>query len=437
MNMSLLRKVFFSFECIRGFFVVVVFLLMDGVIGICGGISSLNAADDWPQFRGPTGQGISTATHVPLEWSSTKNIKWRTEIPGRGWSSPVLCKGRVYLTTAVSRESEPVSLRALAVNAANGEIVWDVEVFSWSTSTKGALHSKNSLASPTPILKDDRLYVHFGHMGTAALSLDGKILWSQSELGYEPVHGNGGSPVLVGNWLIFSCDGGQDPFVVALDSMSGKVLWKTPRNTPARKTFSFSTPLAIEVDGIQQIISPGSGLVAAYDPTEGREIWRVRYGEGYSVVPRPVYAQGLVFISSGYDGPELFAIRTAGAKGDVTESHLAWSTKRGAPNTPSVLVVDDLVYFVSDGGIATCADAKTGKVHWTERLGGNFSASPVFAEGRIYFQNEDGVGSVVKHGQVFELLAKNDLEEQTLASYAVIDSRLFIRSKSHVWCIGQ
>ncbi len=435
--MNLLRTSCSCLKRARNALAGVTCLLLSSVVGIFGGIPSLIAADDWPQFRGPTGQGISTATHVPLEWSSTKNVQWKKEIPGRGWSSPALSMGRIYLTTAVSRESEPVSLRALAVDAANGEILWNVEVFSWSNPTKGALHSKNSLASPTPIVQGERVYVHFGHMGTAALSLDGKILWSQSELGYEPVHGNGGSPVLVGIWLIFSCDGGRDPFVVALDSMSGKVLWKTPRNTPARKTFSFSTPLAIEVDGIQQIISPGSGLVAAYDPTEGREIWRVRYGEGYSVVPRPVYAQGLIFISSGYDAPELLAIRTAGAKGDVTESHLAWSTKRGAPNTPSVLVVDDLVYFVSDAGIATCADAKTGKVHWNERLGGNFSASPVFAEGRIYFQNEDGVGFVVKHGQTFELLAKNDLEEQTLASFAVIDSRLFIRSKSHLWCIGQ
>ena len=435
--MNLLRKSFSSTQRARNALAGLICLLLSSVIGIFGGTSTLYAADDWPQFRGPTGQGISTATHVPLEWSSTKNVKWKTEIPGLGWSSPVLSKGRIYLTTAVSRESEPASLRALAVNVANGEIVWDVEVFRWNTPTKGALHSKNSLASPTPIVQGERVYVHFGHMGTAALSLDGKILWSQRELGYEPRHGNGGSPILIGNLLIFSCDGGQDPFVAALDSKTGKLVWKTPRNTPARKTFSFSTPLAIEVSGIQQIISPGSGLVAAYDPTRGSEIWRVRYGEGYSVVPRPVYAQGLVFISSGFDAPELFAIRTAGAKGDVTESHLAWSTKRGVPNTPSVLVVDDLVYFVSDAGIATCADAKTGKVHWNERLGGNFSASPVFAEGRIYFQNEDGVGLVIKHGQSFTLLAKNDLEEQTLASYAVTDSKLFIRSKSHLWCIGQ
>jgi outer membrane protein assembly factor BamB len=435
--LNLLRKSSSSIKRARNALASVTCLLLVCVIGTIGETASLYAADDWPQFRGPTGQGISTATRVPLEWSSTKNVKWKTEIPGRGWSSPALSKGMIYLTTAVSRESEPVSLRALAVDASNGEILWNVEVFSWSTPTKGALHSKNSLASPTPIVQGERVYVHFGHMGTAALNLEGKILWTQRELSYEPVHGNGGSPILFGNLLIFSCDGGRDPFVAALDSETGKLLWKTPRNTPAQRTFSFSTPLKIEVNGVQQVISPGSGLVAAYDPTGGSEIWRVRYGEGYSVVPRPVYAQGLVFVSSGYDAPELLAIRTDGAKGDVTESHLAWSSKRGAPNTPSVLVVDGLVYFVSDAGIATCADAKTGKVHWTERLGGNFSASPVFAEGRIYFQNEDGVGVVVKHGQIFELLARNDLEEQTLASYAVIDTRLFIRSKSHLWCIGQ
>jgi outer membrane protein assembly factor BamB len=274
-------------------------------------------------------------------------------------------------------------------------------------------------------------------MGTAALGLDGKILWTQSELGYQPVHGNGGSPILVGDTLIFSCDGARDPFIVALDSKTGKVLWKTPRNTPALKTFSFSTPLEIKVDGMQQIISPGSGLVASYDPAGGSEIWRVLYGEGYSVVPRPVFANGLVFISSGYEDPVLLAIRADGAKGNVTESHLAWSTKRGAPKTPSVLVVDDNLYFVSDNGIATCVDAKTGKVYWTERLGGNFSASPFYAEGRIYFQNEEGVGFVVKHSQTFELLAKNDLEEQTFASCAAVDTKLFIRSKSHLWCIGQ
>ena len=184
-------------------------------------------------------------------------------------------------------------------------------------------------------------------------------------------------------------------------------------------------------------ISAGSGLAAAYDPKDGREMWRVRYGEGYSVVPRPVFAHGLIFISSGFDHPALLAIRASEDRGDITESHLIWSTQRGVPSTPSVLVVDDAIYFVSDNGIATCAAAKTGKVHWTERLGGNFSASPIFAEGKIYFQSEEGIGFVVEHGKTFKLLAKNDLNEQTLASCAVIDSALFIRSQSHLWRVGE
>jgi outer membrane protein assembly factor BamB len=214
------------------------------------------------------------------------------------------------------------------------------------------------------------------------------------------------------------------------------VRWKTPRNTTAARKFSFSTPLAIEVDGATQVISPGSGFVAGYDPKDGREIWRARYGEGYSVITRPVFAHGLVFVSSSYDRPVVHAVKPAGAKGDVTDSHVAWTHPKGAPNTPSTLAVGDELYFVSDAGIATCVDARTGKVHWTERLGGGFSASPIAVEGRIYFLNEEGVATVLTAGKTFEVLAKNELGERTLASPAVTDNTLFLRSKSHLWRIG-
>jgi outer membrane protein assembly factor BamB len=255
-------------------------------------------------------------------------------------------------------------------------------------------------------------------------------------LKYPPTHGNGGSPALVGDLLVFSCDGAEDPFVVALDSRTGKVRWKTPRHTTASRKFSFSTPLAIEVDGATQIISPGSGFVAGYDPVDGREIWRARYGEGYSVITRPVFAHGLIFVSSSYDRPVVHAVKPAGAKGDVTASHVAWTHPKGAPNTPSTLVVGDELYFVSDAGIATCVDARTGTVHWTERLGGGFSASPIAVEGRIYFLNEEGVATVLKAGKTFEVLAKNELGERTLASPAVTHNTLFLRSKAHLWRIG-
>lgn len=393
---------------------------------------------EWPQFRGPTGQGISSATNVPLHWSATSNIVWKSAIPGRGWSSPVPAEGRVYLTAAVGgADGAPVSLRALCVNATDGAILWNVEVLQPDPSSAKTIHQKNSPASPTPIIGRGRLYVHFGHMGTAALDLSGKILWRQTALKYSPLHGNGGSPALVGDTLVFSCDGTKDPFMVALDAGTGELRWKTPRNTIAGRKFSFSTPLVIEVGGARQIISPGSGFVGAYDPADGHEIWKVRYGEGYSLVPRPVFAHGLLFIATGFDHPTVLAIKPAGARGDATETHIAWTIRKGAPNTPSLLVVGDELYFVADGGVATCADARTGEVHWNERLGGNFSASPVYADGRIYFQNEAGAGFVVKRGKTFALLAQNDLAERTLASYAVADNALFIRSESHLWRVGK
>ena len=395
----------------------------------------LNAGEtEWPQFRGPTGQGISAAVNVPIEWNATSHIAWKTETPGRGWSSPVLSNGKLYLTAAVpDAGSTDLTLHAFCMDAKDGRILWDTEVFRPDPSVTAKMHPKNSPASGTPIVTEDRLYVHFGHMGTAALDLSGKIVWQQTELQYSPVHGNGGSPILLGDELIFSCDGETDPFVAALDAKTGAVRWKTLRNSTAKKKFSFCTPLAIKVGATTEVISPGSGFVGAYDPKDGRELWRVRYGEGYSVVPRPVFAQGLLFLGSGFDASVFYAIRPEGASGDATTSNIAWTQRKGAPLTPSPIVVGNDVYFISDGGVATSADAKTGTIHWSERLEGQFSASPVAAEGRIYFQNEAGVGFVVKAGWSYQLLAKNELGEHSLASYAVADGAIFIRTDGHVW----
>ena len=388
---------------------------------------------EWPQFRGPTGQGVSLAVNVPVEWNATSHIAWKVEVPGRGWSSPILSKGRLYLTTAIGENGAALTLHALCLDARSGKTLWDTEVLQPDAATAQAMHRKNSPASSTPIVAGERLYVHFGHMGTAALDLSGKIVWTQNELKYPPVHGAGGSPILVGDALVFSCDGERDPFVVALDAGTGAIRWKTPRNSPAKKQFAFSTPLAITVGGVPEIISPGPGFVGAYDVKDGREIWRAGYGEGYSVVPRPVFAHGLLFVSSSFDAAVLSAIRPEGASGDVTNSNVAWSTRKAAPHTASPVVVGDEIYFVSDAGIATCADAKTGEVHWSERLGGGFSASPVAAEGRVYFQNETGVGYVVKAAKKYELLATNDLAEASLASYAVADGAIFIRTEKQLW----
>ncbi len=379
--------------------------------------------------------GQSAAKNVPVRWSATENVVWKQEVPGAGWSSPVLAKGKLYLTTAIQTPAGGLTLKALAYDAKTGKPVWETTTFESSVSGP-SIHSKNGQASPTPIVTDDRLYVHFGHHGTAALDLKGGVVWRQDAIRYTPVHGNGGSPALVDGLLVFGVDGASDPRVVALDARDGKVRWETPRETPAKRKFSFSTPLVIVDGGKSQVISPGSGAVCAYDPTTGTELWRVRYGEGYSVVPRPVLSGGLLFLASGYDRPVVYAIRPGG-KGDVTDSHVVWTLAKGAPNTPSMVVVDDLLYCVSDAGIASAIEAATGKGVWSERLGGDFSSSIVHADGRLYFQNEAGVGFVVKPGRQFELIARNDLAERTLASYAVDDGTLYIRTAGHLYRVGK
>jgi outer membrane protein assembly factor BamB len=393
-------------------------------------------AEDWPEFRGPTGQGIARADNLPTEWSATKNVAWRREIPGLGWSSPVIVGGKVYLTTAAPIAGcKDLSLRALCLDAKDGTILWNEEVFRSINGKSPPIHSKNSHASPTPIVAGDRLYVHFGHEGTACLGLSGKVLWRYRDP-YPPVHGAGGSPVLVDGLVVFSTDGLRERLVVALKADNGKVAWKTPRPGKPVKNFSFSTPLVITVNGKKQIISPSSDVVGAYDPGTGKEIWHARY-EGYSVIPRPVYGHGLVFVVTGFDAPGMIAVRPDG-KGDVTDTHIKWSIRNGAPHTPSVLLVGDELYMVSDRGIVSCLDAKTGAVHWAKRLGGKgYSASPIAAGGKVYFLSEDGVGTVIKAGRSFEQIARNELGERTLASYGVSDGALFIRSARHLYRIGK
>jgi outer membrane protein assembly factor BamB len=393
------------------------------------------AAEDWPQFRGPTGQGLY-AGKLPVEWGPDRNVRWKQAIPGKGWSSPVVFAGRVYLTTAVAVGANPrgdQSLRALCLDAQTGKLLWQREVFHQNASGAPAINGKNSHASPTPVTDGRRLYVHFGHQGTACLDLDGTVLWRNTSLHYAPVHGNGGSPILAEGLIVFSCDGSDRQFVVALDAETGKVRWQTDRKTDFYKKFSFSTPLAIAVAGRRLVVSPGSGAVCAYDLHTGEEVWRVRY-QGYSVVPRPVFGHGLVFLSTGYDSPRFLAIRPDG-RGDVTETHVVWTLRKGTPLNPSPLLVGDELYLVSDQGVASCLDAKTGKVYWQERVGGAYSASPLYADGRIYLQDENGTVVVLKAGRQFEPVARNALGERTLASCAAADGALFLRTEKNLYRI--
>ncbi|MCS7271532.1 MAG: PQQ-like beta-propeller repeat protein, partial [Gemmataceae bacterium] len=372
---------------------VTVFLIIAVVIG---GLVSFGFAADWYQFRGPTADGQAGMARLPLTWSRTENIVWRQEIPGKGWSSPVVAQGRIYLTTAVPKgTNEDQSLRALCLDGTTGKVLWDVEVFHQDGSTAPRIHAKNSHASPTPVVDNDQLFVHFGHMGTACLDArTGQRLWAQQGLRYQPVHGNGGSPVLVGQHLIYCMDGADVQQVVALDRRTGAIAWRTPRQVRAKKPFSFCTPTLITVNGRSQVICPGSDVVMALDPATGKELWRVRY-DGYSVVPRPVFAHGLVFVSSGYDVPVLYAIRPDG-RGDVTHTHVAWMTRKGVPRNASPLVVGDYLYLAADDGLVSCLEARTGRLVWSERLGRAFSASPIHAAGRVYFFDEEGVTVVQK-----------------------------------------
>lgn len=391
-------------------------------------------AENWPEFRGPSGQGHYEGKNLPLQWSETKNVVWKQAIPGKGWSSPIVQDGKVYLTSAVPIEgTKNLSLQALCLDADKGTVLWQTEVFLQGPKAP-SIHTKNSHASPTPITDGKHLFVHFGHQGSACLDLEGKVIWRNKDLAYAPANGNGGSMILVDDRLVFSADGKDTQFVYALDKADGKVVWKTNRKSVAPDKFCFSTPLLITVNGQRQIVSPGAGAVVAYDPADGKEIWRVKYGSGYSVIPRPVFGHGLVFIGTGYGTASLMAIRVDG-KGDVTDSHVAWKLSKGAPHTPSPLLVGDELYAVSDKGIASCIDARTGKVHWQERVRGNYSASPLHCDGKIYFQSEEGDTTVVGADKEFTTLALSKVNERTFASYAVADGAIYLRTETQLYRI--
>jgi outer membrane protein assembly factor BamB len=381
---------------------------------------------DWPQFRGPTGQGVSDERNLPLTWSETKNVRWKVAIPGRGWSSPVIQGDRVWLTTATE---EGRSLRAIAVDVNTGAIQQNVEVFRLSSPK--LTNAKNSFASPTAVIEGDRIYLHFGAYGTACITQSGEIVW-KIKLEYDNgQHGPGGSPVLYDDLLIVSCDGLEQQFVVALDKTTGKVRWKKTREGYQ----AYTTPLVVSLPSGDQVVSPGAFQAIAYEPRTGKEIWRVKYAEGFSNVPRPVYGNDLVFICTGFQEPSLLAVRLDG-RGDVTKSKIVWKLDRGIPRTSSPLLVGNELYVVSDNGIATCIDAKTGDELWRARLGGNYSASPIYADGRIYFLSEEGESIVIAPGRQLKHLATNQLDGPTLASMAVSHNSLFIRSATHLYRIS-
>jgi outer membrane protein assembly factor BamB len=386
----------------------------------------------WTRWRGPSGQGVVSGGDYPDVWSATENVVWRTPVPGRGHSSPIVWRNQLFLTTAYPDGRASV----LAFDRATGRRLWETFV---PDTTPERRHQKNSAASPTPSTDGRRVYASFGNQGLVAVDLSGALVWHQSLGTFSNYHGTAGSPLLYKDRLIVYQDhaGGSEggAFVAAFDTATGKRLWRTARQA----TVGWGTPIAARVGDRDEIIVSGQRVVVSYDPDSGREFWRCR-GNTFEVIPTPVVGQGLVFCSSGRAGPTL-AIRPGGS-GDVTETHVEWSSPRGSPFVPSPLLHGDYLYLVNDmTAVATCLEAATGKLMWQGRLGiakpEGFSASPVAVGDKVFFINDDGETFVVRAGPQFDLVRVNALGARVLASPALVDGRWYFRTEAELLAIGR
>lgn len=400
-------------------------------------VSTVSAADNWPQFRGPQANGHADSASLPTTWSETENIKWKTPIHDRGWSSPVIWGDQIWITTAREDGKE---MFAVCIDKNSGKIIHDLKL--WDVEKPSPLgNALNGYASPTPVIEAGRVYVHFGSYGTACLDTQsGKVIWQRRNLPCEHFRGPGSSPILVENLLIFHMDGYDYQYVVALNKETGETVWKTDRqvdygtdNGDIMK--AFCTPLVIEAAGKLQLISPTSKAALAYDPRTGRELWRVRYSP-FSVAAQPLFGHGLVYINTGFGKADLMAVRPDG-EGDVTGTHVEWVAKKTIGSKPSQVMVDDLIFNVHDTGIASCLDAKTGEELWSKRLGGEFSASLLYGDGKVYYLGQDGFTTVIKPSRTYEELARNQLEDGFMASPAVTGNALILRTRSALYRVEE
>ena len=391
---------------------------------------------DWPQFRGPDGQGHSDQTGIPIHWKEGENIPWKTAVPGEGWSSPVIAGDQVWMTSA---EADGKSLHAICIDKRSGKLLHSVEVLT--PQDAGPLHRLNGYASPTPVLDGERVYTHFGPRGSVCLDTAGKIIWKNNSFKYNVIQGAASSPILHGDMLILTCDGIDNQFIVALDKRTGKIKWKQPRahlEAAAKKRsiakMSYSTPLIQRINGVPQLVCSGADHVASYDLKTGAEIWWMPY-DGFSIVGRPSYGNGLFYVvgSIRQDHFCVYAVRPG--KGRLRDDQIVWQRSISIPHVSSPLLVGRELFGVHDGGVASCVDALTGKEHWRERLGGNHDASPVEIRGRIYFCNREGKTTIAAASDKFEVLAINQLKGTFKASPAIADGALFLRSDTHLYRI--
>jgi outer membrane protein assembly factor BamB len=399
-------------------------------------VVSFLSAENWPGFRGPSRQGISTDKELPTTWSATENIAWKTEIPGHGWSSPIVWGDRIFLTTATE---EGASAHVIAIDRKSGKILWDNEVLRQETRSK---RERNSYATPTPVTDGKRVYAVFGDGSLAALDFDGKVLWTYREVQHHSEHGLGASPVLYKDMLIMTYDGSavnaekvgwkipwDGALLLALDAATGKVRWRGKRG---KSRLGHVTANVVEVGGRDQLISAAGDVIQGFEITTGERIWSV-YAQGEGVVPSVVAGGGLVYTSSGFEKSTILAVRPV-ASG---EAEIAWTQTKGVPRIPSFLYRKPYLYTVSEAGIGMCLKAESGEIVWQQRIDGKQSASPLWANGLIYFMSDDGDTTVIKEGPEFEIVSKNSIGEPAQASLAASDGQIFLRSTTSLYAIGQ
>lgn len=398
-------------------------------------VCNVTCAENWTRFRGPNGQGISSESGLPVRWSAEDKIDWKTSIPGKGWSSPIVYNNQIFLTTATE---DGVSCRLICVSRENGTITWNKEVHRQKT---GPMRRQNSFATPTPVTDGKNVYAVFYDGTVVAIDLAGNPVWKNQEIDFFSLHGLGASPILAAGQLIMPFDGSsreesklgwkipwENAVVLALNTETGTVNWKGKRG---ESRVGHVTPIL--VNNRKQVVTAGGDRVQGFDVATGKRVWSI-YSQGEGVTPSPVVGGGLIFTSSGFEAPTTRAIRLGG-KGDVTKSHIAWEQTKGVSALASLLYVAPHVYSITRDNILHCLEASSGKIVWMKRLEGIHSASPVYADGRIYILSEDGVTLVLRPGEKYDEIARNNIGETCLASMAVSQKHFYIRSDQHLFSI--
>lgn len=420
-------------------------------------LTTLCHAGNWPQWRGPSAQGHADAPSLPETWSETSHVAWKTPLPGRGHSTPVMWGDHLWLTTAFEKAATPeetqrrlatntgdqpvvvlasVSLHALCVERSSGKILHDIALLE--VAAPQWVHQLNSYASPTPILEEGRLYAHFGSLGTVALDTKSmQVLWKNQELQVMHENGPGSTIVLSGNHLIAHFDGSDRQFIAAFDKNTGKEAWQTARSgemdpRPQQRK-AYGTPLMVTMNGRAVVVSPAANNIYGYDPQNGRELWHVPYGAlGFSMSAVPVADEQRIYFSTSYGKSQVIALDYAGRQ----TPEVAWRNPKNAPKMCSPVLHDGLLFYIDDGGIVSCVDTKTGEAIYRERLGGKFSASPILAGGKLYFCSREGVVSTIPATKEFKILAQNTLDGSIMASPIADGGALFIRTDKALYKIG-